>query len=806
MPFPPTNLLPVAEARTGKKSHLWIDTDWENVLDSQRLTVEEIFIQAVQKDPADRPAFLAATCTDSKLRTRVEALLKAHDTAGNFLDGPAVRPAPLADTKDGRAGDSDPPSAHESLEFLAHSDTPGRLGLLAHYEILEILGRGGMGIVLRGVDVKLNRVVAIKVLAPQLAANALARQRFQREAQAAAAVSHDHVVAIHAVDEWNGLPYLAMECVSGLSLQQKLDTGGPLQLAQILRIGMQVASGLAAAHAQGLVHRDIKPANILLENGIERVKITDFGLARSIDDVRITKAGAVCGTPQYMSPEQAQDERVDQRSDLFSLGSVMYAMSTGRTPFRGDTGLAVLKRVCEDTPRPIREVNPDIPEALAEIVNKLLAKNPDARFQTAGEVAELLSRYLAHVQQDPLAPFQVAEQSQPRTIREDGGERGAPKRRPARSRLRRPLLVGAAVILMGSAVLAVLEGARITNWTGLAAPRVTSGNDETAAKHGPGAVDRPVKVFILAGDSNMAGKASVALLKSNPARTKKYFQHLIHDGEWVVREDVWIKYFKKKGNLTVGFGQETDRFGPELEFGHVVGDYFDEQVLLIKTSWGGNTLNRDFRSPSSGRPPQEVLEKERKELQKFNAKATLADAERTYGALYREMLKEVRETLANLGEHFPGYRGQGFEIAGFVYFSGWNDMLEANPFYEKQLANLIRDVRRDLKAPNLPFVIGQLGVDPDSVQPGSNDGNFRVAQAAAARLPEFKGNVKLVETDPFWDREAHAVLKQQNRKDEWDKVASDAGYHYLGSAKTFCAIGKAFGEAMIELLRSGAKN
>jgi len=824
MPFPPTNLLPVAEARTGKKSHFCIDTDWESVLDSQRLTVEEIFIQAVQKDPADRPAFLAATCTDSKLRTRVEALLKAHDTAGNFLDGPAVRPAPLADTKDGRAGDSDPPSAHESLEFLAHSDTPGRLGLLAHYEILEILGRGGMGIVLRGVDVKLNRVVAIKVLAPQLAANALARQRFQREAQAAAAVSHDHVVAIHAVDEWNGLPYLAMECVSGLSLQQKLDTGGPLQLAQILRIGMQIASGLAAAHAQGLVHRDIKPANILLENAVERVKITDFGLARSIDDVRITQAGAVHGTPQYMSPEQAQGERVDQRSDLFSLGSVLYAMCTGRPPFRGETGLAVLKRVCDDTPRPIREVNPDIPEALAQIVNKLLAKNPDARFQRAGEVAELLSRYLAHLQQNPLTPFEGQGQPQP----PDGDRPSAfgrmpmaesrePRHLPARARLRRPLLVGAAVILMGSAVLAVLEGARITNWTGL----MTSGNEEAAAapktrpgapgsraNHGPGAVDRPVKVFVLAGDSNMAGRAKVSLLKyqANQAQTKKRFQHLIHDGKWVVREDVWIKYFKKKGNLTVGFGQETDRFGPELEFGHVVGDYFDEQVLLIKTSWGGNTLNRDFRSPSSGRPPQEVLEKERKELQKFNAKATLADAERTYGALYREMLKEVRETLANLGEHFPGYRGQGFEIAGFVYFSGWNDMLEANPFYEKQLANLIRDVRRDLKAPNLPFVIGQLGVDPDSVQPGSNDGNFRVAQAAAARLPEFKGNVKLVETDPFWDREAHAVLKQQNRKDEWDKVASDAGYHYLGSAKTFCAIGKAFGEAMIELLRSGAKN
>jgi len=402
-----------------------------------------------------------------------------------------------------------------------------------------------------------------------------------------------------------------------------------------------------------------------------------------------------------------------------------------------------------------------------------------------------------------------------------GLKNGRPTPRATRARLRWRLFVGAAVLLVGIVVLAALEGARITNWTGLAEPRVTSTSQvadatpmtrpavpSTLTKHGPGAVDRPVKVFVLAGDSNMAGRAKVALLKyqANQAETKERFQHLLQDGKWVVREDVWIKYFKRKGNLTVGFGQEPDRFGPELEFGHVVGDYFDEQVLLIKTCWGGNTLHRDLRSPSSGLPPQEVLEQLRKKLQKFKADATLADAERSYGALYREMLKEVRETLANLGEHFPSYRGQGFEIAGFVYFSGWNDMIEANPFYADQLANLIRDVRRDLKAPNLPFVIGQLGVEPDSVQPGSNDGNFRLAQAAAASLPEFKGNVKLVATDPFWDREANAVLKQQNRKDEWDKVGSDAGYHYLGSAKTFCSIGKAFGEAMIELCRSGAKN
>jgi alpha-galactosidase len=542
----------------------------------------------------------------------------------------------------------------------------------------------------------------------------------------------------------------------------------------------------------------------------------------------------VYGTPLYMSPEQAHGERVDQRSDLFSLGSVMYAMCTGRPPFRGDTGLAVLKRVCEETPRPIREIVPEVPEWLVAIIATLHAKKPDDRFASAREVADLLGRCLSELQGTGRVESlgETVRLPRPTSAAQEPAQGKHPKsdKRPSPGRRR---VAAAAAILVLLAGFGLAEAAGVTS--GLAthsrlfspddAPVVEGGSPapkelkpaappakyKSGAKmHVAGATDRPVKVFVLAGDSNMAGRVAVSLLKyqANQAETKERFQHLIKDGKWVVREDVWIKYFKRKGNLTVGFGQEQDRFGPELEFGHVVGDHFDEQVLLIKTSWGGNTLSRDLRSPSSGLPPQEVLERERKELLKFNAKATLADVERTYGALYRQMLKEVRETLANLGEHFPGYRGQGFEIAGFVYFSGWNDMIEANPFYADLLANLIRDVRADLKAPNLPFVIGQLGVDPDNVQPGSNDGNFRIAQAAAASLPEFKGNVKLVETDPFWDREAHAVLKKgvDKHRDEWDKVGSDAGYHYLGSARTFCLIGRAFGEAILELRRSGARS
>ena len=265
----------------------------------------------------------------------------------------------------------------------------------------------------------------------------------------------------------------------------------------------------------------------------------------------------------------------------------------------------------------------------------------------------------------------------------------------------------------------------------------------------------------------------------------------------------------RKGNLTVGFGQTPDRIGPELEFGQVVGDYFDEQVLLIKASWGGHRLCAEFRSPSSGPVSAKFLEEMRKEMQLQKADATLADAQARCGGMYRDMLTEVRQTLANLGELFPAYQGQGFEMAGFVWFSGWSDMVHPNYSYgyQSHLGNLIRDVRADLKTPHLPFVIGQMGVNGDNPL-SKNEVHFRAQQAAVADLPEFAGNVKVVATDPFWDYEAQAVYNKgwQKHIDEWDQVGSDYPYHYLGSAKTICLIGRAFGEAMIELYRSAAKN
>ena len=286
-----------------------------------------------------------------------------------------------------------------AVDFLEPAAVPNTLGRLGDIDIEEVIGRGGMGIVLKGVQRELNRPVAVKVLAPHLATSGAARKRFAREAQAAAAIVHPHVMPILTVNASGRLPYLVMPYVACESLQQRIDRSGSLELLDILRIGLQVARGLAAAHAQGLVHRDIKPANILLEKGVDRAMLTDFGLARAVDDASLTRTGLIAGTPQYMSPEQARGEPLDARSDLFSLGSVLYALCTGRPPFRAETSYGILRRVTDDTPRPIREINAEIPEWLASIVMKLLAKEPARRFASAEEVAQVLEQCLAHVQQ-----------------------------------------------------------------------------------------------------------------------------------------------------------------------------------------------------------------------------------------------------------------------------------------------------------------------------------------------------------------------------------------------------------------------
>lgn len=297
------------------------------------------------------------------------------------------------------ADTSQPVAVKDVLDLLVPSEYPNHLGRLGTYEVTGVIGVGGMGVVLKAIDPSLDRVVAVKVMSPKLAHNENARKRFAREAKAAAAVLHPNVIPIHSVSSGTTLPYLVMSYIRGGSLQKRLDQDGPLPLVEVLRIGSQIAAGLASAHEQGLIHRDIKPENILLEEGVERVTITDFGLARSVDDNTITQMGAIAGTPQYMSPEQARGEPLDQKSDLFSLGTVLYALCTGRLPFLADSSYGVMRKIIDDSPKPMCEINPAIPEWFAKIVRKLMARDKADRFESAGEVHKLLEACLSHVQQ-----------------------------------------------------------------------------------------------------------------------------------------------------------------------------------------------------------------------------------------------------------------------------------------------------------------------------------------------------------------------------------------------------------------------
>lgn len=314
---------------------------------------------------------------------------------------------------------------------------------------------------------------------------------------------------------------------------------------------------------------------------------------------------------------------------------------------------------------------------------------------------------------------------------------------------------------------------------------------------------KPVKVFILAGQSNMQGQAKISVMEyqaQQPA-TRALYESLRNGDQWRVRDDVWIKYLDRKGKLAVGFaGLKT--IGPEIGFGTVVGDHYGEPVLLIKTAWGGRSLYRDFRSPGAGLPPAKVLDRILAEQKKNKPQTTLDDVKQQFGATYREMRDDVHKTLADIKTYVPAYAGQGYELGGFIWFQGWNDMIHADytAQYASNMKHFIDDVRKEFKAPKLPFVIGEMGVD--GVNAGANVKKFKAAQGAVMEVPEFKGNVALVKTDVYWDTEAAAIFKKGWREnlDAWNKVGSDFPYHYLGSPRTMLSIGRAFGAAALDLL------
>jgi serine/threonine protein kinase len=517
---------------------------------------KSLFLQASELPPIERKAFLDRACEGQpELRVRVESLLRSFDDPGSFMARPVSDELGATrihlDSKERTNADVG------DLNFLEPCETPGRMGKLDAYEIMEVIGRGGMGVVLKALDTKLQRIVAIKVLAPQMATNSMAVKRFLREARAAAAVSHDHVITIFAVEEDERHPYLVMECIVGQSLQQKIDRSSPFRLNETLRIGMQIASGLAAAHKQGLVHRDIKPANILLENGVERVKITDFGLARAIDDVGMTQTGQIAGTPQYMSPEQAMGERVDARSDLFSLGSVLYSMCTGRPAFRADTAVAVLRRVCDDTPRPIREINPEVPDWLVGIIDRLLEKRPQDRFQTASEVAELLNNCLAWQRQ----PDGVRPPALPQPIR-----RPSPSKRPLR------ILSLAMILIAMASLFLIVPALHLLTLRRYVESRETIPESASAIPHEQTQADRPTPV----GDkvaSDEAPGAEVSMTVGIPMLSNPLTEDEVRKSQ-----SEWSHKFGVPLDHTNSLGMSL-RLIPPGEF--TMGNSFDEVAFLL---------------------------------------------------------------------------------------------------------------------------------------------------------------------------------------------------------------------------------
>jgi serine/threonine protein kinase/Leucine-rich repeat (LRR) protein len=281
----------------------------------------------------------------------------------------------------------------------AGADVPRSIG---DYLVVQKIGEGGMGAVYLAEDPKLHRKAAIKTMKPTLAANPADRERFLREARAAAAIEHDNIVPIWGVGEAaDGTPFIAMPFLQGEMLHDRLKREPVAPLGLLVKVAREVADGLAAAHTKGLIHRDIKPGNIWLEGDlsskqrgeqIRRSKILDFGLAKPVDqdDVQITASGAILGTPAYMAPEQARGEKVDHRADLFSLGVMLYRMATGKLPFKGPSAMAVLIALTTETPTPVRELAPNLPPALATLIERLMSKDPANRPQSAAEVAALV--------------------------------------------------------------------------------------------------------------------------------------------------------------------------------------------------------------------------------------------------------------------------------------------------------------------------------------------------------------------------------------------------------------------------------